>query len=60
MSLAEKYKDQLQRLRGRKVVDALHGTTRGASDEEIEAAGIIESLVFQLDCRIQVEKEKAT
>ncbi len=46
------YKNLVNRLRGRKIVDASRGITREATEEELEAAGVIESLEFQLASRI--------
>lgn len=42
----------INRLRGRKIVDAKMGYTREPTEEELEAAGVIESLEFQLASRI--------
>lgn len=46
-------------LKGRKVIDAKAGTSRAAYPEEIEAAAMIDSLIFQLKARIGVAKAEA-
>lgn len=46
-------KKAIDALRARKVVDEKAGTTRDPAPLELEAAAIIESLLFQLNSRIE-------
>lgn len=44
-------------LRTQEVVDAKKGTTRDPTDRETRAAGMIDSLLFQLKSRIEAAEE---
>lgn len=46
-------RDLLNRLRMPKIIDAMRGQTRAPTELELEAAGVIESLDFQLASRIE-------
>lgn len=48
-----KYASLISKLRARKITDAKAALTRGATEEELEAATAIESLEFQLASRLE-------
>lgn len=47
--------DLVKRLKQRQVTDAKAGHTRSPTDLELEAAAMIDSLLFQLNSRIEKE-----